>query len=126
MCLQKIAKKNKNLLKSLGVNVKGLVGYHKLYGTTPNTFGYKGSSVWFCSISEYDKTIEINTTYFKYTKEILRYNKIQNKKYSKNKWGMSSDIHGDAMTKFKEGLPLNINDRININIFSIGYNNYRK
>lgn len=74
-----IAKENKALLKSLGINTRNLVSYHILYKTTPYTFGFKDSSMWAYSINKDTKQVEVNTTYFDYTKKIADYNNTKNK-----------------------------------------------
>lgn len=76
--MSKTEKENKKLLKSLGVNTRNLHGYNKLYGTTPNTLGYKDSSMWAYSIHG-EGVVEVNTTYFEKTEQIVEHNKRINK-----------------------------------------------
>jgi hypothetical protein len=121
-----IAKQNKALLKSLGINVSGLIGYHKMYGTTPYTFGYKDSSVWFCSINKTNSTIEINTKYFDCPEAVLKYNKTQLKKHTKFNANLFWDAYKSSIVKLRNGVKLNIHDKINISTFTDGIFNYSK
>ena len=75
--------KIKELLKSLCVNVRGLVSNRTLYGkdANPNTFTYKGDSAWYCEFHPYDETIDVNSTYFAPNMEILEYNKKKREDY---------------------------------------------
>ena len=75
----KTVKELKQLFKSLGIDIKGLTDYKKLYNTTPYTFAYKGDSAWFCSYNPKDKTIEINTKYFDINDKVIKYNNQVNK-----------------------------------------------
>ena len=62
-----------NLLASLTGFGKGLKSYDKLYKTSINTFGRSDASMWFFTIAVNDNYecvgIEVNSTYFKDTKQ---------------------------------------------------------
>jgi hypothetical protein len=75
-----IANLNK-LAASIGFG-KGLKSYDKLYKTNINTFGRRDASMWFFTISLTTDNlicgIEVNSTYFKQTKQTEAINKLAN------------------------------------------------
>lgn len=64
----------KQLFKSLGMDTNKLKTYSYLYGTTKYTWGYVGSSMWYCTYYPHNGTIEINTTYFDVPSLVTKHN----------------------------------------------------
>jgi hypothetical protein len=101
------------LLKSLGVDTKGLRSYKELYGTNPLTYGYKGSSMWAYTISSIDGTVEVNRTYFKESEEMKEYNFLMSKKHLQ---GVLDNLNLPKLNKFERESWNSIIDKYNLTV----------
>jgi len=96
------------LFKSLGIKTKNLKNEEVI-----NHYSYKDSNFWAYKIDLDTKIIEVNTSYFCYSKAIKKHNKKQRKKYDKTSAKLIN-MYGFCLKRYEK---MTINDKVNLNLF---------